>query len=755
MKNKNKKPLRMYPDGGMLNFEQRIQNPEKFIENPDGGISSHEMLSWDDDKGFHAAPTIIQLPSGELQRLHPHDAIKYAQSSGQYKTFKTQGEANAYADNGYKKNTPIDSFEYMGRNTAGPLVDKTPYAGNEYQYANGGFINNDMKNKNKKPLPTYGLGGDLLQTGLNGLKFVGNNAVQMAGGNRPFDYTGAGRHEFDKIDNVASPIFGTMSKALPMAANMVVPGSGAAISLAQQGIGAATDGLQVRAEGGYNNGRVNLNAFVAGAPLLSNFPQHAMGGQMQDPTNSNMLTNFPTGGTHEQNPMGGVNVGNRGLVEQGETKAPLDKGDYIFSDRLKPKGNNRTFAQLSKSIHNKYKDRENDAAATRSMKADLEKLAQEQEAFKAAKQAKMQGSMDALSNMGDGDMFMSGGKLKPYSKFMFPDGGFLQSKFGPVNTDNDPNEVAFNQEFPGETYNTFNPLTGVGTPQVSTAQEPMYSQSDALGLTKQITPQYGNSTIPQNNSIAYNKYNVEDDPSNTGYTFKNDMTDLGNQAVVDVTNKGNAAIANNFKNPNSGYPAQKADPWIPLAQSAGDIFALAKSQKPQKDIKLARYSPEMIDYSREREIASKQANMANQIAQANIRRNASSSGQALSNTVASNAINNSALMNTLSQSNQAQENINNQMRNQAMLTNNATSNQEQELNMKNKAQLAFMQQQALSNIGANTANFGVDQRKINAQNNTNAIMEKLMNQPDFLANLDPKDRAEFIYTYNQNRIKGQ
>jgi len=446
MKNKNKKPLRMYPDGGMLNFEQRIQNPEKFIENPDGGISSHEMLSWDDDKGFHAAPTIIQLPSGELQRLHPHDAIKYAQSSGQYKTFKTQGEANAYADNGYKKNTPIDSFEYMGRNTAGPLVDKTPYAGNEYQYANGGFINNDMKNKNKKPLPTYGLGGDLLQTGLNGLKFVGNNAVQMAGGNRPFDYTGAGRHEFDKIDNVASPIYGTMSKALPMAANMVVPGSGTAISLAQQGIGAATDGLQVRAEGGYNNGKVNLNAFVVGAPLLGNFPQHAMGGQMQDPsdkTNSNMLTNFPTGGTHEQNPMGGVNVGNRGLVEQGETKAPLDKGDYIFSDRLKPKGNNRTFAQLSKSIHNKYKDRENDAAATRSMKADLEKLAQEQEAFKAAKQAKMQGSMDALSNMGDGDMFMHGDKLKPYSKFMLPqyDGNttktnFLQSEFGPVNTDN-------------------------------------------------------------------------------------------------------------------------------------------------------------------------------------------------------------------------------------------------------------------------------------------------------------------------------
>lgn len=585
-----------------------------------------------------------------------------------------------------------------------------------------------MKNKNKKPLPTYGLGGDLLQTGLNGLKFVGNNAVQMAGGNRPFDYTGAGRHEFDKIDNVASPIYGTMSKALPMAANMVVPGSGTAISLAQQGIGAATDGLQVRAEGGYNDGRVNLNAFVVGAPLLGNFPQHAMGGQMQDPsdkTNSNMLTNFPTGGTHEQNPMGGVNVGNRGLVEQGETKAPLDKGDYIFSDRLKPKGNNRTFAQLSKSIHNKYKDRENDAAATRSMKADLEKLAQEQEAFKAAKQAKMQGSMDALSNMGDGDMFMSGGKLKPYSKFMFPDGGFLQSKFGPVNTDNDPNEVAFNQEFPGETYNTFNPLTGVGTPQVSTVQEPMYSQSDALGLTKQITPQYGNYNQNQPSSV---------DP----YRFASNVDDVTKKLDTVASNK-------DLLDQQQELFKTKTEPWIPLAQSAGDIFALAKSMKPQKDIKLARYSPEMIDYSREREIASKQANMANQIAQANIRRNASSSGQALSNTVASNAINNSALMNTLSQSNQAQENVNNQMRNQAMLTNNATSNQEQELNMKNKAQLAFMQQQALTNIGANTANFGVDQKKDKAQEKYNKMVMGMADNPDYKILPDGKGGLTWLY----------
>jgi len=500
--------------------------------------------------------------------------------------------------------------------------------------------------------------------------------------------------------------------------------------MAQQGIGAATDGLQVRAEGGYVQHPVNLNAFVAGAPLLSNFPQHAEGGQMQNP--NAMLTNFPTGGKHEQNPMGGVNVGNRGLVEQGETKAPLDKGDYIFSDRLKPKGSSRTFAQLSKSIHNKYKDRENDAAAARSMKADLEKLAQEQEALKQAKQAKMQGSMDALSNIGDGDMFMHGGKLKPYNKFMLPqyDGNktktnFLQSTFGPTNTDNDPNEVAFNQEFPGENYNTFNPLTGAGTPQVNESQTPMYSQSEALGLTKQVTPSYGN-------------YNQNIPSSTDPYRFASNVDDVTKKLDTVASNKALLEQQQElFKT--------KTDPWIPLAQSAGDIFALAKSQRPQKDIKLARYTPDMLDYSREREAATNQAAMANQIAQANIRRNASSSGQALSNTVANNAVNNAALMQQLSQSHQAQENSNKQLLNNAIMANNATSNMEQELNMKNKAQLALMQQQALTNIGANTANFGVDQKKNKAQDKYNQMVMGMANNPDY--KLIPDGKGGFTWLH--------
>lgn len=57
-----------------------------------------------------------------------------------------------------------------------------------------------------------------------------------------------------------------------------------------------------------------------------------------------MLNSFNTGGTHEQNPHGGIpqGMGNNGklnTVEEGETSFTIKKGtDYIFSDRIKTDG---------------------------------------------------------------------------------------------------------------------------------------------------------------------------------------------------------------------------------------------------------------------------------------------------------------------------------------------------------------------------------------------------------------------------------
>ena len=59
------------------------------------------------------------------------------------------------------------------------------------------------------------------------------------------------------------------------------------------------------------------------------------GGLMKQSLKNNPnITYFKTGGTHESNAIGGIPVGNRGLVEQGEFKVKLKNGDYIFSNRF-------------------------------------------------------------------------------------------------------------------------------------------------------------------------------------------------------------------------------------------------------------------------------------------------------------------------------------------------------------------------------------------------------------------------------------
>jgi hypothetical protein len=90
------------------------------------------------------------------------------------------------------------------------------------------------------------------------------------------------------------------------------------------------------------------------------------------------------GPSHEE---GGITLGGDqpfAEVEGQETSAKLpdesgEEGQYIYSDRLKPKGSKRTFAQLSKSIENKYKRRPGDKLSEASKMRDLESLKAQQE----------------------------------------------------------------------------------------------------------------------------------------------------------------------------------------------------------------------------------------------------------------------------------------------------------------------------------------------------------------------------------------
>lgn len=170
-------------------------------------------------------------------------------------------------------------------------------------------------------------------------------------------------------------------------------------------------GLNITGQiGGYAMGRPTVpttfsqGGLMMGAKQLpgmenTNVLGFAMGGNTQ-------LSEINNGGTHEQNPNGGVPMGQTASVEQGETKWE----DYIFSDRIKVPGAKHTFADESKKIQKKYpKERENDIPTQKAKEKEMKRLMAAQEVIR--------------TEMGvNNDIQMAnGGRVK------FPDGGTIST----------------------------------------------------------------------------------------------------------------------------------------------------------------------------------------------------------------------------------------------------------------------------------------------------------------------------------------
>lgn len=138
--------------------------------------------------------------------------------------------------------------------------------------------------------------------------------------------------------------------------------------------------------------------------------------------NKNDLTQFNTGGTHEQNPLGGIPMGQGNSVEENETK----QNNFIYSDRIVlnkdiigqyglPKSlTNKTVADATKIIDKKFRDR-NDKISTSTRDNMLSKIAEAQEAMKPQEdpqeQMFMGGELDSAEGM---DPYLSAGtKMLP------------------------------------------------------------------------------------------------------------------------------------------------------------------------------------------------------------------------------------------------------------------------------------------------------------------------------------------------------
>lgn len=129
---------------------------------------------------------------------------------------------------------------------------------------------------------------------------------------------------------------------------------------------------------------------------------HAEGGSLNSngANFSNGLTYIDNGGTHEENPLEGVQIGmdNQGipnLVEEGE----VIYNDYVFTNRWKTPKNTKealgikkkssvTYADAAKELSAESKERVNDPITRNTLERNLEILAQSQEADRVKRESK-------------------------------------------------------------------------------------------------------------------------------------------------------------------------------------------------------------------------------------------------------------------------------------------------------------------------------------------------------------------------------
>lgn len=184
----------------------------------------------------------------------------------------------------------------------------------------------------------------------------------------------------------------------------------------------ASEAIEMSApKGWFGSGKSTFNA-MGGS--LNNSGFHALPKEVQNKIRTNMnnkrfeaggpmgqLTEFNSGGSHEESPLGGIPQGQApdggtNLVEQGETK--LNAADYIFSKtlkidketaqefNLKPNFVNKDFAEASKIANRKDSRRENDTIETNAIQRDLDNLMNAQEAFKQKEVQKKMEEIQAL-----------------------------------------------------------------------------------------------------------------------------------------------------------------------------------------------------------------------------------------------------------------------------------------------------------------------------------------------------------------------
>ena len=199
---------------------------------------------------------------------------------------------------------------------------------------------------------------------------------------------------------------------------------------------------------------------------------------------TNGVTFIDEGGSHEENPYQGIQIGvdpegAPNLVEQGE----VVYDDYVFSDRMEIpddirkeyKLRGKTFAKAAKSAQRESEERPNDPLSTKGLQAAMERIAAAQEEARERKEAHREGNEYP-------SMFAYGGDTNPYG-LALQDPMSAEELEALMAKSEEPDEVApEGNNDKRQTWTRYAPIIGSGLASLSDLfSKPDYGSADMIG----------------------------------------------------------------------------------------------------------------------------------------------------------------------------------------------------------------------------------------------------------------------------------
>lgn len=199
---------------------------------------------------------------------------------------------------------------------------------------------------------------------------------------------------------------------------------------------------------------------------------------------TNGVTFIDEGGSHEENPYQGIQIGvdpegAPNLVEQGE----VVYDDYVFSDRMEIpddirkeyKLRGKTFAKAAKSAQRESEERPNDPLSTKGLQAAMERIATAQEEARQRKEAHREGNEYP-------SMFAYGGDTNPYG-LALEDPMSVEELEALMTQSEETGEIApEGNNDKRQTWTRYAPIIGSGLASLSDLfSKPDYGSADIIG----------------------------------------------------------------------------------------------------------------------------------------------------------------------------------------------------------------------------------------------------------------------------------